>query len=224
MTDLIVGTSKTSDGSMYNRHDHNDKSVIKNRSVFLESLGIKLKQSSRVCVNFDGNNFCRYIEIDRSDFGLGMESESDKYADALITKDIGHALVLPIADCVGAVIFDKKNKVLMVSHLGRHSLEQNGAYKSVRYLVDKHASNPDDIEVWLSPAASKDNYPIWSMDNKGLKEVTFDQLEKAGIKPSSINDNESETDKDKDYFSFSEYQKGHRSEDGDHMIVAMMTS
>jgi len=219
---LIIGLSTVANGNMYNRYDHQDQDVIKNREKFLKSLGIGLDRTSRVAVNFDGDNFCRYFEVSDQDAGAGMRSDDIKFADALITTKIGHALMLPVADCIAAVVFDPKNKVLMLGHLGRHSIEQQGALRSIEYLVNHYKSSQADIKVWLSPAVSKDNYPLWSMDNRGLKEVALEQFYEAGIKPSNLINNPIETDKDSNYYSFSEYQKGRRDQDGDHMVVAMM--
>lgn len=224
MDNLIIGLSSVVDGSMYSRNNPADPKVINNRERFLSSIGINIDQTTRVAVNFDGDNFCRYLEVSDKEKGAGMRSDDIQYADALITQDTGHALMLPVADCIAAVIFDTKNKVLMLSHLGRHSIEQNGASKSVEHLIHSYNSNVDDIKLWLSPAVSKDNYPLWSIDNRGLKEVALEQFRQSGIKSNNIVDRPEQTDKDPSYYSFSEYQKGRRSEDGDHMVVAMITS
>jgi copper oxidase (laccase) domain-containing protein len=151
-----------------------------------------------------------------------MRTHGSRHADAYIVTKPNHAILLPVADCVGAALYDSEHGVLMVSHLGRHSLEQNGAYNSVKYLIDHFQSDPKKLGVYLTPAASKDNYPIWALDNMGLKEATFQQLEMAGVPKENILDNPAETDKDERYFSFSEYRQGRRPEDGDHAIVAMI--
>lgn len=132
--------------------------------------------------------------------------------------------MLPVADCVGAVLFDASKAVLMVSHLGRHSLEQQGAMRSVEHLSKVFGCNPADIEVWLTPAPGKPSYQIWALDNQGMKEATFAQLTTAGILPEHIHDDERDTVLDHNFYSYSEFLKGNRKEDGDHMIAAVMTT
>lgn len=222
MTSLIISISTTKDGSMYNRHDHTDPTIIANRERFLKNLGITMDDTTRLKVDFNTDNFCRYIELSENDKGKGMRDNELAEADAIVTTQSGHALMLPVADCVGTVLYDEAHHVLMVSHLGRHSLEQNGGKKSVEYLIKNYGSDPESLKVWLTPAAGKDVYPIWALDNKGMKEVTFEQLLAAGIKREHITDSPIDTDKDPLYFSYSEFLKGNRPEDGDHMIVAMM--
>ena len=222
MSHLLVATSTTKDGNMYNRHDPTDQSVIKNRRAFLKKHGISMQHSSRVRVNYDGDNFCRYITIDDSRKGHGMLDSAIEPADALIITRPNHALILPVADCIATVIYDPEHSVLMVSHLGRHSLEQHGAQKSIEYLVGHFESDPSQLQIYLSPSASKENYPIWALNNMGLKEAAHQQLTTAGISPQNINDNTAETDKDPLYYSYSEYQKGRQSEDADFMVVAMI--
>lgn len=221
---LIVATSKVADGSMYNRENVLDQSVIENRERFLASQNIAIDQTTRVRVNYDQEDFCRYVDVDVSKKGVGMRDGNADIADALVTTESHHALFLPIADCVGAVLYDPIKNILAIAHLGRHSLEQQGGQKIVEYLQKNHDANPKDIKIWLTPAPGKDAYPIWALDNKGMKEATFEQLFAAGILKENITDNPIESDKDPDYFSYSEFLKGNRTKDGDHAIVAMMTS
>lgn len=218
----IVATSIVSDGNMYNRNNLKDPAVIESRSKFLEKNTASIKNAVRLGVNYSRENFCEYIEVDTQDAGRGMTGSDAIIGDALITKDPRLALFLPVADCVGAVFYDPEHKVLAIAHLGRHSLEQNGGTKIVTHLADNYGSNPSTLKVWLTPAPSKDVYKIWALDNKGMKEATFEQLYIAGIASENINDNTAETDKDDNYYSYSEFLKGNKPHDGDHAIIALL--
>lgn len=222
MTSPLVAISTVADGSLYNRHDHKDPAVITNRETFLKKHGIELNQTTRVQVTYDRDDYCQYVAVDDSHKGDGMHAESPLVADALVTTDKNHALFLPVADCVGTVIYDPIHEVLMVSHLGRHSLTQKGGTKSVEYLVDHYGSKPRDLRIWTTPAPNKEAYPIWDLGNKGFKEALFEQLEGAGVLKENITDNPADTVTDKNYYSYSEFLKGNREEDGDYAIVAMM--
>ena len=229
MPNIIVAISAIKDGSMFNRHDDFDANVLHNREVFLATHNIKMDQATRIKVDANtratnkSEDFCQYHEITAADKGAGMRDGNVVVADALITTEMNHAIMLPVADCTGTVIYDPVKKVLMVSHLGRHSIVQDGGTKSVQYLVDHYGSNPADLLVWLTPAPGKDTFPIWALDNRGFKEVTFEQLMSAGIKKEHITDNPADSTKDPNYYSYSEFLKGNQKEDADYAIVAMMT-
>jgi copper oxidase (laccase) domain-containing protein len=219
---LVVAISTVEDGNMLIHEDKANQQVINNRKNFLKKHGIDIKQTSRVDVTFDTTDFKRYREVTSQDKGESMFGDDKHPADALITTQPNHALFLPLADCVGAVIYDPVKQVLMLSHIGRHSLEENGAYESVAFLVTNHSSRPEDLLVWLTPAPGKDRYPVFAFNNRGLKEVVLEQLQNAGILTNNITDNNSDTATDPRYFSHSEFLAGRRSTDGRHSIVAMM--
>lgn len=230
MPNPVVVISTVADGSMYNRKDLFDAAVIENREAYLGQHAITISDATRVHPNANQRaevdhetDWCRYVEVSAESKGLGMRGNDSPAADALITKDANHALLLPVADCVGATIYDPIHHVLMLSHLGRHSLEQQGGIRSVEHLVNTYGSNPEDLLVWFTPAPNKIVFPIWALDNKGMKEVAFEQMAAAGILQKNITDNPADTATDPTYFSYSEYLKGNRTEDGDHAMVAVMT-
>jgi len=219
---IIVAISKVSDGNMSNGLIKADKKIIENRTKFLSNNKIDIDQTTKVAIVYDGENYCRYFEVFEKDKGKGMKYDDINAADALVTCDINHALFLPIADCVGAVIFDSKRHILMVSHLGRHSTEQNGGYMSVKYLIDNYKCNPNDLLVWLTPAPGSDSYPMHAFNNQSIKHVVIGQLQSAGISIKNIDDNSADTSKNLDYYSHSEFLKGNRAVDGRFAIVAMI--
>jgi hypothetical protein len=220
---IIVATSKVSDGSMLNRHNILDPTVFENRKKFLENNSIRIEQTTRLRGNYQRMDFLRFSYLEDSFKDKGMLDDEVPIADAIVTTEPNHALFLPIADCVGTVLYDESKHLLAVVHLGRHCLEQQGGQKVVEYLQEQYGVDPSNLQVWLTPAPSKEAYPIWKLDNKGMKEVTFEQLLSAGIAIENITDNAAESDKHEEYFSYSEFLKGHRTKDGDYAIVAMMT-
>lgn len=226
---LLVAISTVQNGNMYNRHDPLDPDVIENRRRYLSERGIDFNRTTRVNVSggvriteHHETNWCRYVDVDNTLIGKGMTDGHIVFADALVTNKPNVALFLPVADCVGTVLYDPVKQVVMVSHLGRHSLEQNGGVMSVQYLIDHYQSRPEDIKVWLTPAPNKEAFPIWALDGKGMKEATFEQLAAAGIRAENITDNPADTVTDLNYYSYSEFLKGNRPVDGDYAIVARL--
>jgi copper oxidase (laccase) domain-containing protein len=220
---LIVATSTVADDNMYNRHDPLDQAVIHNREVYLQKNHITMDQAIRLRVAYDREDFCRYVEVNGTNKGQGMQGEDIDVADALITTEKYTALFLPIADCVGTVLYDPTTGVLALAHLGRHSLEQLGGEKIVAYLTEKHGVDPKNLKLWLTPAPNKDLYPIWALASQGMKEVAFEQLKKAGVLIENITDNPADSATDPNYYSYTAFYNGLRPDDGDYCIVAMMT-
>lgn len=221
-TRLIVAISKVENGNMYTVNDTADAEVIANRQIWLQSKGVDLHATSRVSIVYDTEDFCRYRTVIDEDKGNGMQDGGSIPADALVVTEPGHALFLPVADCVATVFFDEVHSVLMLSHLGRHSLEQQGGIRSVEYLVERYGVNPATLKVWLSPTPNKEVYPIFALDNQGMKEALFGQLAQAGVSPENITDNPADTATDPEYYSYTAFLKGNKPTDGRFAMVAMM--
>lgn len=220
---IIAAVSSTDDGTMsFSRSDPDDTRA--NRQDFLDQAGIDPFQATVLQVTFDDTtDFARYQVIGDDQMGEGMvEPASDTIADALVVTRPEQAIFLPLADCAGAIIYDPSNQVLMVSHLGRHSVEVNGGSRSIEYLKQEFGSDPAELLIWLSPAVGKESYPLYALDNKGLHEVIIEQMVKAGVRPQNIEASHVDTAESPDYFSHSEFLAGNRSEDGRFAIVAMM--
>jgi copper oxidase (laccase) domain-containing protein len=217
-----IAVSQSQDGTMKKTGHTNPASVDENRRSFLNRHHISMEQTVLVQLDYGTADFCLYKTVKGKDGGDGIVREPSITSDALVTQTAGLALFLPIADCVGAVLYDPTTNTLMVSHLGRHNIEQDGGQKSVKYLVQNHTVNPRDVLVWLSPSAGKENYPLFAFDNHSLQEVVIEQLENAGIIAHNISRSDIDTTRDVNYFSHSEFQKGHRSKDGRFAIVAML--
>ncbi len=220
---IVFAVSTINDGNMaINKDQLNKPEVLDNRKVFLAKFGITPENSTRVIVTYDGSDYCRYREVTHDNLGDGMFNGESQPADALITRIPGQALFLPLADCVGAAIFDKKQNILMLSHIGRHSLEQFGARTSIKYLVDNYKSNPTDLSIWLTAAPGQHSYPLFAFNNRAFKDVVIEQLHAAGIPDQNIHDDPTDTTIDPGYYSHSEFLAGRQNDDGRYAVVAMM--
>ncbi len=194
----------------------------KNRQHFLESQGIKLEQSILVHLKYEGDDYCRYYEVSSEQAGDGMVFDSSIVADALFTRSKRLALFLPVADCVGAVLYDPTLQVLGLAHFGRHNLAQLGGTKVIEFMNQEFGCSPSNVQIWLSPAAGRENYPLYDFNNRSLHEVTMSQLSASGVAVSNIQVDTRDTTKDPSFFSHSEFLKGNRSTDGRQAVVAMM--
>lgn len=220
---IVAAVSSAHNGPMNFRNNDHDE-VRHNRLVFFDQVGIEPLEATLVQVTYeDTTNFTRYQIVRDEQAGEGvLEPVSRTEADALVVTHPERALFLPLADCAGAVIFDPDNEILMVSHLGRHSVEQAGAAKSIDYLVEGFGSDPSQLLVWISPAVGRESYPLRAFDGKGLHEVIVEQILKVGIAPGNIEVSHIDTAQSDDYYSHSEFKAGNQAEDGRFAIVAMM--
>lgn len=211
------------------RHDGNmkfglatDEVVQKNRRDFLAAAGIDIAHTTLVPLTYDTDDFARYRVVGADEQGAGMVKRDVAVpADALVVTRPGHALFLPLADCVGMIIYDPEHRVLMVSHVGRHSAEIEGARRSVAYLAKHFNTAPAKLQVWLSPGVGKVSYPLHKFNGRGLAEVIVDQLQAAGVGVNNIEQSLIDTATSEHYYSHSEYLKGN-DEPGRFAIAAMM--
>jgi copper oxidase (laccase) domain-containing protein len=219
---IVAAVSSIDDGTMsFARSDPGE--IRANRQAFLNRVGIDPHQATLLQVTYDTTDFTRYQVIGDDQMGEGMLAPvSDTEADALVVTRPDHAVFLPLGDCVGAIIYDPMNHLLMVSHLGRHSAEAQGGRKSIEYLKQEFGSDPAELLVWLSPAVGRESYPLYTFENRGLHEVIIEQVTKAGVLANHIEASHVDTAESPDYFSHSEFRAGNRSDDGRFAIVAMM--
>lgn len=218
---LSINISNTSDGNM-KVIDDDKSSVLDNQKKFLEKNNINPAKTTYVKLTYDRDDYCQYKIISDNDMGDGIVSESTIIADGLVVTKPNHALFLPLADCIGAVIYDKKQNVLMLSHFGRQNLCDFGGTKSIEFLVNNFGIDPNDLEISFSPAAGRDNYPLFAFNNRGLVEVAIEQINKAGVPIDNIHVSDIDTTTDEKYFSHSQFLIGKRPTDGRFAIAAMI--
>lgn len=181
-----------------------------------------MDKTSLVRIDYSGNDFCRYKQINQANLGVSMERSHDTpAADALSTGELDRAIFLPVADCCPLVIADTDGPAFMVSHIGRHSIEQDGAAKSVRYMTQQYGLSAARLWVWLGPMVGGDTYPLTSFGGRSLEDVISQQLLSAGILTSSIESCRVDTAKDERYYSHSQYLTGKRAENGRFAVVAV---
>lgn len=193
----------------------------RNRRRFLTQHHIEPEKSVLVWLTYGGNDYCRYGEVTEKSAGDGMVRAALEPYDAVFTTRRNVALFLPLADCIGAVIYDPRLGVVGLSHLGRHNLEQQGGRRTIEFMQQRFGSAPDELTVHLSPAAGKENYPLFAFEHRSLHEVALEQLTAAGVNSHSIRTSSADTTVDSNYFSHSQYLRGGQLTDGRHAVVAV---
>lgn len=201
----------------------NDEQTGKNRATFLAQLAISPSSTHIVTVDYDTEDYARYRIVGSNEpTDLLHPNPNVKPADALVTTTPGQTLFLPLADCAGIILYNPIAHALMVSHVGRHSAEIDGARTSVEFLIEHCDSRPSDLLVWISPAVGRTSYPIHTKQGRGLHEIIIDQLIESGVRQASIEASAIDTATSSEYFSHSQFKQGKSSDDGRFAIVAML--
>lgn len=210
---VVVGLSSTNDGSMKDGEDLQTPEAVQNRAAFLAKLGMSPDRAAVFYADFTTDSYCQYAEA-RAGLMPGL--------DGVSTAEPGQPILLPLADCVGTVLYDPVHRALMVSHLGRHGTEQFGGTKSVEYMTARYGSHPSDLLVWLGPSPNGTDYPLYAFDNRSFIDVLTEQLHGTGVVSRHIEVSAVDTSTNPHYFSHSQYLRGMQSTDGRYAIAAML--
>ncbi len=80
--------------------------------------------------------------------------------DGFITKRKDLALFTQYADCLPIYAYDKKNKVIGISHAGWRGSFDGVQKKMIEKMIGEYQSNPEDILIGLGIGISSDNYEV----------------------------------------------------------------
>lgn len=212
-SNLQVVVSSVSDGSMKDGVDLMTPDAIRNREVFLHSVGMSPARAAVFYADYQTDDFCHY-EVATSGLMPGV--------DGVLTQQSGQPILLSIADCVATVLYDSVHQAVMISHLGRHSTEQFGGRKSVEYMTQTHGTSPKDLLVWLGPSPNGEDYPLRAFDGRSFTDVLAEQLKDAGVIAENIEVSLVDTSTNRNYFSHSQFLKGQQVTDGRYAVAAMI--
>lgn len=186
---VLMGVSVISDGSMRFFGEGEESDIIKNQEKLGGIVGLSGSRIARIRTIYDGRNeFTNYQEITEkniSDFAIEKSEKEIPVTDGLVTKCFDVGILLPLADCLGIVVYDEKRKIVGLLHAGRHNVEQLGPKKFVDNLVNNHNCEAKDLKVFYSPYSV--DYEI-TKNNKKMGEFATEQLLNAGVLIDNITD------------------------------------
>lgn len=188
------------DGNMRSFSEDEDKKVISNQKKAAKECETTGDKTARVLTTYDRGTYLEYFEVNEdnlADFCILKPESELKAADGLVTKSKDIALLLPLADCLGVVLYDVRQEILALVHSGRQNLEEDGTYKFVNFLKDKMSCRPEDLKVYLSPHAQ--NFEIYKLDNAKLAEAAREQLMRAGVLEENIEASDVDTVTNEEY-------------------------
>ncbi len=99
--------------------------------------------------------------------------------DALVTNEPGVALLLRFADCVPVLFFDPRERVVAVAHAGWRGIVAGIVPATVKTLVSRFGSRPEDLWVGVGPSIGSDHYAV----GKDVLQAVVDALPKGASVP-----------------------------------------
>lgn len=208
---VLFVESTRSDGNMRAFSEDEEPEVVSRQTRVAKGCDTTSDKTARVLTTYDRGTYLEYFEVsdnNLTDFCILKPESKLKTADGLVTKSKDIALLLPLADCLGVVLYDARQEILALVHSGRQNLEEDGAYKFVNFLKEKMACRPEDLRAYLSPHAQ--NFEIYKLNNAKLAEAAREQLMRAGVPEDSIETSSVDTVTDFDYPSNSAGDKFER--------------
>ena len=213
---VCVAVSSRQDGTMLDRTQGNRHAndIVTNRQMFCKEVDIDYRQCVYQIIRYDDENtYDAICQVDAPNM-LGVS------ADVLYTQSKGVGLFLPIADCIGVVIYDPQRGALALAHIGRHASIANTLQKTIRYF-EKRGSDVRNLLIWMAPSVKRSNYrldyfvykdaPEWQpfvdetadgiyLDLQGYNRT---RAIEAGVQESHIYESTVNTATDRNYFSHS---------------------
>ncbi|PID30517.1 hypothetical protein CR983_02580 [Candidatus Saccharibacteria bacterium] len=158
--DVIAAVSSRDDGTMLDRTRGNrhDEYTVEHRRRFCRRAGFDYDDCVYQIISYaDEATFDRLVEVDQA-------NTDGAYADVLYTETSGVGLFLPIADCVGTIVYDPVRRALAMAHLGRHASVTKMMRKTIEHFVRK-GSRAGDLIIWMSPSVAQADYRMDYFDH-----------------------------------------------------------
>ena len=217
--ELLVRVSSIDDGTMLDRtRGTHAPDIVANRQKFCQEIGIDYSDVVYQKIVYDeAQTYDGIREVGAADT---TRHTPEVAADALITREKNVALMLPVADCVATVLYDPRQNMVAMLHLGRHSTVANLMQYAIETFT-QNGSRPEDLIVWMSPNAHASHYVMDYFDNADAPEwqnfcqqkadgIHIDMqgynaeiCRQAGVEPENIHTSPIDTITSPDYFSHS---------------------
>ena len=146
--------------------------------------------------------------------------------DGFITNTRGVGVMLNAADCASLVLYDPKERVLALPHVGRKGAALGIAPKTLRLMTEHYGTRPEDVITHFGPSIAPESYvmqelrddllrPEWQAfafpieDGYKLDVVGFarKQIVDAGVLPENISAAPVDVASDERFFSFTRHKQ-----------------
>ena len=90
----------------------------------------------------------------------GIPTKEFPACDGIITKQLGVALGIYVADCCAVYVVDPKTPAIGLVHSGRKGTELGVVTNALRQMIDRFASDPAEMILQLSPCIRPTHYEV----------------------------------------------------------------
>ena len=197
---VVVGISDIHDGTMRFFGEGEETEIIERQKRLGEIVNLDGEKVARIRTVYEGrDNYTFYDEINEGnivEYSINNLEESIPISDGLVTRsDMG--MLLPIADCLGMVVFDEEQEITGLLHAGRQNIEQDGPRKFIEMFVNKYNSDVKKLKVYFSPCAQ--NYEITKLNGEKIPDATRRQITEMGVLVENIIEDGTDTVTSSDY-------------------------
>ena len=196
---LVIST--LADGNMRAFSDAEFDSVLADQTKLVAELGVAPEKTARVLTTYNNRKcFTEYYAVDDDsifEHAITVPEAELKLADGLVTNNKNLALLLPLADCLGVIVYDQEHQIIGLLHSGRQNLEEDGAFKFIGFLQKRFGIDPRNVKVYFSPHAQ--NFEIFALNNAKLAEAAEEQLVRAGVDAKNIERSDIDTVTNSDF-------------------------
>lgn len=196
---LVIST--LTDGNMRAFSDAEFDSVLADQAKLVAELGVAPEKTARVLTTYNNRKcFTEYYAVDDGsilEHAITAPEKKLKLADGLATNNKNLALLLPLADCLGIIVYDQEHQIMGLLHSGRQNLEEDGAFKFIEFLQKRFGIDPRNVKVYFSPHAQ--NFEIFALNNAKLAEAAEEQLVRAGVDAKNIERSDIDTVTNSDF-------------------------
>lgn len=156
MIEIIASTTK--DGNMSSKYSIDGR---KNRDRFFKQHNIDNKKA--VFMNSFNKNQIICLN-DNESLEINENNVIYAVADAIVTKE-DYFIYDLFGDCIPLVVYDKKNNIVSLAHLGWISVVNNLHIELINYFIHKCNSSINDLDIYLGPSIKKESHCIDKKEN-----------------------------------------------------------
>ena len=152
--DILCATSTRADGNMDFRFG-DEMEVIANRTRFLAEYG--LTYTDHIAMRCDHKDVITVVDHTHP-ARAPLNDRQQVYSEVLITQERNLALMLFTADCQSASFYDPITKTIALAHISRQTLVDGLSEKTISFMRQEFAVDPNDLYVHIGPSIHKENY------------------------------------------------------------------
>ncbi|MCL2371220.1 laccase domain-containing protein [Candidatus Saccharibacteria bacterium] len=212
---LRIIVSDKRDGNMRITNNPAPIEALENQTKIASALDLPFTQALRINTTYGRPSYTEYLANPDPFTHNIAEINHAPVSDGILVSNSDTGIILTLADCLGIVLFDPTNRLLMLVHSGRRNIGQDGPKLAVEFMK-QHGADPSQIHAYFSPSADADVYPLYKYDNKSQSEVATEQLLAAGIPADHIHPCDNDISS-----SYNLYWSNHQDDKSDRFVIAV---